>query len=248
MDSNTVLIIVGLAIVAVLAVVLIVAIRRRKARTFAALTPEERELVYAKDQYSTRVGELNSELKATEKESRKRTKRAEDRLREATAIGGDRIDSLKGANGTVSFTGLMITTPSGEYALTPQTTASADITGSPAVADGAEGTDDAVDTRTVALTLGGNGISDVVTFALGKEAEVRALAAKITSAAAQVETLQQQRNAAVAAAEQEVAEANSNATIEANNAQARYDAAEQESMAKVRAAEDAVRLRGINPK
>lgn len=241
MTTNQVLIIVGLAIVVVLLIVLLVAIRRRKARAFAALTPEERELKYAKDAYADRISELKSELKATEKESRKRTQRAEDRLKEATKIGSDKIDSLKGHEGTVSLTGLALTTPSGEHALTAQTTAVAEMTGAAPAEEGGE------DTRHATLTLGGEGISDVVTFDRDKENEVRALAAKITSAAAHVDTLKQQRHDAVAAAETEVAEANSNATIEANNAHARYDAAEKESMAKVRAAEDSVRLRGINP-
>ncbi|WP_430866994.1 hypothetical protein [Demequina aurantiaca] len=241
MDSNQVLILIGLAVVVVLLIVLVVAIRRRKARAFAALSAEERELKYAKDAYTARVGELKGELKATEKESRNRSQRADDQLKEATSIGSDTVQSLKGNEGTVSLTGLSLTTPTGERALTTQTTAVAELTGTAASAE------DPDETRLTTLTLGGDGLSEVITFGYDKETEVRSLAAKITSVATQVDTLRKQRDDAVAAAEQEVADATSNATIEATNAQARYDAAEKESMAKVRAAEDAVRLRGINP-
>lgn len=241
MDSNQVLILIGLAIVAVLLVVLVVAIRRRKARAFAALSPEERELKYAKDAYAARIGELKGELKATEKASRNRTQRADSQLKEATHIGTDTIQALKGNEGTVSLTGLSLITPTGERALTSQTTAIAEVSGT------AASEEDPDDTRVTTLTLAADGMSEVLTFGFGKETEVRGLAAKITSAAAHVDTLRKQRDDAVAAAEHEVAEANANATVEATNAQARYDAAEKESMAKVRAAEDAVRLRGINP-
>jgi len=242
MTTNQVLVIVGLAIVAVLLVVLLVTVRRRKARAFAALTPQERELTYARSDYTKRVSELKDELKATEKESRKRTKRAEDKLNEATKIGSDKIASLKGKEGTVMLTALVLTTPSSTHNITPQTTASVAATGSAPASDGES------DTRRAVLSIQGDGINEAVTFAIDEEADARGLAAKISSAAAHVGVLNSQRDDAIEAAEAEVAEANANATIEANNAQARYDAAEKESMATVRAAEDAVRSRGINPK
>lgn len=242
MTTHQVLIIVGLAIVVVLLIVLIVAMRRRKGREFGALTPQERELHFAKRKHDQTMSELKSELKAQGKASKKRTKQAQDRLKDALRLGADRLDSLKGRDGTVSLTGLVITTPTGDHDITPQVAARADAGGAPPAAQGEP------DTRHTTLIIEGGGLSETHVFDADDEAAVRGLAAKITSAAAHVEVLAQQRDDAVRAAENEVAEANANATIEANNAQARYDAAAQASLAKVRAAEDAVRNRGINPK
>lgn len=45
------------------------------------MTSEERELTYARRDDSKRVSELKDELGVTEKESRKRTKQAEDKLK-----------------------------------------------------------------------------------------------------------------------------------------------------------------------
>jgi hypothetical protein len=242
MSTNEVLIIVGLAIVAVLIIVLWVAIRRRKSRAFAALTPEERELTYAKRGHAKTVSALKGELKAQEKSSKKRSKAAENQLKDATKIGSDVLDSRKGRDGTVSLTGLVLSTPSGDHDITGQTTASVEAIGTAPAAEGEP------DTRRIALHLAGAGFDETHEFDAEAETEVRALAAKIASAAAHVDTLRKQRDDAVKAAEDEVAEATTNATVEANNAQARYDTASQESLAKMRAAEDAVRLRGINPK
>lgn len=242
MTTNQVLITVGLAIVVVLLIVLLVTVRRRKARAFAALTPEERELKYAKDHHASRMSELKGDLKATDKESRKRTKHAESRLAEATKMGSDKIMAIKAEQGTVTLTGLTIITPSGTHDITPETTASVSAIGA------APATEADSDTRRTQLTVRGAGFNDELTLGTGDEAAARAMAAKISSAASHVETLSSQRDEAITAAEAEVAEANANATIEANNAKARHDAAEQESLERVRAAEDAVRLRGINPK
>jgi FtsZ-interacting cell division protein ZipA len=242
MTTDQVLILIGLTIVVVLLIVLLVAVRRRKARAFAALTPEERELHRAKGDHEKRVSELNGELKAQHKDSKKRTKHAEDRLHDAMKVGTERLDSLKGPDGTVTLTGLSLTTPTGEREITPQVSASVAMTGTPPAADGEQ------DTRRVKLSLTGPGLEEHVTFERSQEAEVRSLAAKTSSAASHIEVLNSQREDAIEAAEVAVAEANENATIEANNAQSRYDAAVAESLEKVRAAEDAVRLRGINPR
>jgi hypothetical protein len=241
MSTSQVLIIVGLAIVVVLLIVLIVAIRRRKARAFAALTPEERELHFARREHDSRVTELKNEFKAQEKASKKRTKQAEDRLKDALKIGDDRLDSRKSREGTVTLTGLALTTPSGTQEITPETSAMVETRGAAPAGEGEP------DTRHVALTITGAGQDQTMAFDTDAEGDVRGLAAKITSAATNVTVLRTQRSHAIKAAEDEVATANANATVEANNAQARYDAAVQESLATVRAAEDAVRMRGINP-
>lgn len=241
MTTSQVLIIVGLAIVVVLLIVLLVTIRRRKARAFAALTPQERALHYAKHEHEKNVSELKSELKAQEKASKQRTKQAEDRLKDAMKMGTERLAALKGPDGAVVLTGLSLTTPTREHSINAQISASVAAAGTAPAADGEP------DTRRTILTVTGLTPDETVTFERDQETDARALAAKITSAAAHVAELTKQRDDAVKAAENEVAEANANATIEANNSQARYDAAVQESLAKVRAAEDAVRARGINP-
>ena len=233
MDITQVLIIV--AAVAVAALLAVIALRLSARRRVKRMSHEERDLHYAQRAHKRRTSELKHDYKDVEKEAGRAVKDAESRLEDALAMGTDRIDAVKGPQGTVSLTSRELTTPSGSRPIASGLTAEATVEGSAPTADGE-------DTRSVVLTLhGADGETETVAFPLDKEADVRAIAARITSAAEHVDEVSRQRSAAVEEAEKGVADANAQATVQLNEAQVRYDKGLAESEAKVRDAEATAR-------
>ncbi|WP_062072702.1 hypothetical protein [Demequina sediminicola] len=233
MDTTQILIIV--AVVAVLLLIIVIAMRIRASRKVKAMSPEQRDLHYAERAHKKRVAELKSDYKAVEKDTERAVKDARARLKDALAIGTDKVDSVKGPDGTVSLTSTTLTVPSGTRDLTASVTAQATAEGS---APSAEGEDD---TRASVLTIHDGSDTETVTFKPDQEDAVRAIAAKITSAASHADEVRAQRSEATKDAEDAIAAANEQATVRLNDAQKVYDAGIAESEEKVRAAEVTLR-------
>ncbi|WP_061960345.1 hypothetical protein [Demequina flava] len=233
METQEILIIV--AAVAVVALIIVILMRVRHSRKVKAMSPEQRDLHYAQRAHKKRVSELKSDYKAVEKDTERAVKEARDRLKNALAIGSEKIDSVKGPEGTVSLTQLTVTLPVGERELQPGTSASASTEGTAPAAEGDE------DTRKAVLTVTIGEETATVPFKPEQEDAVRAIAAKITSAASHVDEVKRQRDEATQAAEADIAQANEQATVRLNEAQKTYDSGIAESDEKVRKAEEKVR-------
>ncbi|WP_062076413.1 hypothetical protein [Demequina globuliformis] len=233
MDTTQVLIIV--AAVALVLLLIVIALRVSRSRKVKAMSPEQRDLHYAQRAHKKRVAELKGDYKAVEKDTERAVKEARTRLKDALAIGSDKVDAVKGVDGTVTLTSTTLTLPHGEHELTSDVTATATTEGSAPASEGDE------DTRQTILTVTHGGEATVVHFKADQEDAVRAMAAKINSAASHVDEVRRQRDEATAEAEEAISTANEQATVRLNEAQRVYDSGIAESEAKVRAAEDKVR-------
>ncbi len=233
MDTTQILIII--AAVAVALLLIVIALRLSRRRKVNAMSPEQRDLHFAQQAHKTRVAELKSDFKAVEKDTGRAVKDAKARLDSSIAIGTDKIDSVKGPAGTVSLTSLEITTPGGTRPVTPSLSAHAEATGSAPAAEGDE------DTRRTTLIVEDGEHRETIDFKAEQEADVRGLAARITSAGENVEEVTRQRDEAIHESEQAVATANEQATVRLNEAQVRYDKGIAESDATVRDAETRLR-------
>ncbi|WP_066521067.1 hypothetical protein [Curtobacterium ammoniigenes] len=111
------------------AVAAFVLVRRRKQQKLNAMSPAERELHDAQDEYDLAVRAAERNLAAELKARDRRIKQATAMVSAAVAMGNRTLGSYRGKDGAVTVTERVITTSQGTFPLNPNVTAVADTAG-----------------------------------------------------------------------------------------------------------------------